>query len=91
MRRKKSLLTIAGLNALAAALNTLPVQAAVSPEQESPIHRLHEIRRAYVDALGQGKQEDRTKVAQYWGNFPNFPNFPNWAKWNNWLNGWRNF
>ncbi|TRC96098.1 hypothetical protein FJV76_26025 [Mesorhizobium sp. WSM4303] len=90
MRRKASLVAVAGFNALALALDVQGTQAAVSSQEESPIHRLHEIRRAYIESIeqkGWAIQGD-VETAQYWGNFPNFPN---WANWNNWLNGWRNF
>jgi hypothetical protein len=77
----------AGLGSLAIGV-TGQANASTGPAAD-PIHRLHEIRAAYLKSIGKPEPEAPAwvRLAQW----ANFPNFPNWTNWNNWFNGWKNF
>jgi hypothetical protein len=35
---------------------------------------------------GEGLQQEREEIAQFWGNWNNWANWSNWANWANWRN-----
>jgi hypothetical protein len=82
VQRFLSLLRTAGLTA--AAVATVPAQAAQLPERQRLEARVAQARQMlHTAAQAQSDAEPRTLLAQA----NNWNNWPNWSNWANWANG----